>query len=113
MDYLAALAAILMVLVIIMMYSTSRERMATCQVSSEAINRCQESIKAYTAAIQAVQDQAQKDAAAVNQRNIEITKWKAAYDVELQKRDEGRLASSKQVWYQNKLYDCSKLPIGA
>lgn len=87
--------------------------MATCQVSSDALTRCQDSIKAYTAAIEASQLQAQKDAAAVNQRNIEITRWQAEYDAQLRKRDEGRQASSKQVWYQNKLYDCTKLPIGA
>lgn len=94
-------------------HTVQKEGMDTCQVSSDALRRCTEGIAAYTAAIQAAQDQAQKDAAAVNQRNIAITAWESEYSRQLRLRDEGRVASSKQVWYQNKLYDCSKLPEGS
>jgi hypothetical protein len=85
------------------------EGMATCQVDAAAIAACKSSIDAYTAAIAAAQLQAQKDAAAVNERNIAITKWNSEHDRQLQMRDEGRLASSRQVWYNNKLYNCDKL----
>ncbi len=86
--------------------------MATCQVDSAALATCKSSIDAYTAAIAAAQAQAQKDAAAVNARNILITQWEGNYAIQLQKRDEGRLAGSKQVWYKDHLYNCDKLSAG-
>jgi hypothetical protein len=89
-----------------------REHMATCQVDAAAIASCKSSIDAYTAAIAAAQVQAQKDAAAVDARNKAIVAWQSEHDRQLQMRDEGRQASSNQVWHNNKLYDCTKLSVG-
>jgi len=85
----------------------------SCQVSSAALAECKNSINAYVAAIQAAQKEAQDYAAAATKRNAEIVAWESEYARQLQKRDEGRIASSNQVWYNNIRYDCNKIPAGS
>lgn len=84
-----------------------------CQVSTEALDRCQSSIKAYTDAIAAAQAEARANQEAITKRNAEIVAWQSEYDRQFELRKEGREANSKQVWYQNKLYNCDNLPVGS
>ncbi len=92
---------------------TARQREPmSCTVSSEALKRCQDSANALIAAIEANQAEARAYAAAVNKRNAEIVAWESAHAVQLEKRDNGRVASSSQVWFENRLFDCNKLPDG-
>lgn len=84
----------------------------SCQVDTTALEQCKKTADWYKAAYAVYLENQRVQDAAYLEYNTNYTKWKTAYDAQLDKRNAGRKAQSGQVWDNNQLFDCTTLSTG-